>query len=64
MLLAVQGGDRRLGFLIGAHFDKAEALAAAGVAVVDDLRGDDSPVLTEQLLELRAINLIAEVPDI
>jgi hypothetical protein len=64
VLLSIQGGDGGLGFFIGAHFDEPEALASAGVAVVDDLRRHDGPVLTEQLLEFRAIDLIAEVPDI
>src|SRR5262249_57488316 len=38
VLLAVQAADGRLGLLVGAHLDEAEALAAPGVAVHDDLR--------------------------
>src|SRR5580692_10168297 len=51
MLLAVEGGNCRLGFLIGAHFDKSEPFAAAGVAVVDDLGGYHLPMRGKQLFE-------------
>ena len=64
MLLAIQGGDGRLGLVVVGHLDEAEALAAAGVPVVDDLGGNDLPVLTKQLFQLRAIDLVAQVPDI
>ena len=37
VLLAVQPGDGCLGLLIGAHFDKTESFAAAGISVGDDL---------------------------
>jgi hypothetical protein len=52
VLLAIKPGDRRLGLFIGAHLDETESLAAAGVAVVDDLGGNDLAVCSEQLLEL------------
>ena len=32
VVLAIQGGDGRLGFLIGTHFDKSKPFALAGVA--------------------------------
>src|SRR5215210_5163879 len=51
VLLAVERGDGRLGLVIVRHFDEPEALAAAGVPVVDDLGGDDLPVLTKQLFQ-------------
>src|SRR5207302_1804634 len=37
VLLAVEGRDRGLGLLIGAHLDETETLAAAGVPVADHL---------------------------
>jgi hypothetical protein len=64
VLLTVQGCDRRLGFLIGPHFDEPEPLGSAGVTVVDDLGGDNRAVLAKQLLELRAIDLVAQVPNV
>jgi hypothetical protein len=64
VLLTIEGRNRRLGFVIRAHLDEAEALAAAGVTVVDDLRGDHSPVLTKQLLQFRAIHLVAQISNI
>ena len=64
VFLAVQRCDRRLGFLIGPHFDEAEPLGAAGVSVVNDLGGDNGAVLAKQLLELRAIDLVAQVSNV
>jgi hypothetical protein len=64
MLLAVEGGDCRFGFLVGAHFDEAEAFGSAGVAIVNDLSGDDLAVGREQLFEFRAVGRVAQVPDI
>ena len=64
MPLAVQGGDGRLGFLIGTHLHETETLAAAGLAVGDDFRLLDLAMLGEQLLEVRAGHAIAEITDI
>ena len=47
VLLAVEGSNRRGCFLVARHFDETEALAAAGVPVVDDLCGNHLPVLGE-----------------
>jgi hypothetical protein len=47
VLLAIESGNGSFGFLVGAHFDESEAFASAGVAIVDDLGGDDLPVLSE-----------------
>jgi len=52
MLLAIEGVDRGGSVVIGGHFDKAEAFAAAGFAVAEDLRADDASVLSEQLLKI------------
>jgi hypothetical protein len=64
MFLAVERADRRLGFLIGAHLDEAESFGSAGVAIVDDLGGDYRPMLSKQLLEFRAIDLVAQVANV
>jgi hypothetical protein len=64
MFLAVEGGDRSLGFVVAAHFDESESLAAAGVAIVDDLRRNHLAMLAEQLFQLGAIDFIAQVADI
>jgi len=64
MLLPVERCDRRLGFLIGAHFDETETFGTTGVAVVDDLGRHDGAVLPEQLFEFRAIHAVAQVPDV
>jgi hypothetical protein len=50
VLLPVEGGDGGVGFGVVRHLDEPEALAAAGVPVVDDLGGYNLPVLRKQLL--------------
>jgi hypothetical protein len=64
MLLAVEGCDRGLGFFVAAHLDETEALAAARVAIINDLSRHHLTVLTKELLQLGTIDLIAQVPDI
>jgi hypothetical protein len=64
MLLPVEGCDRGLGFLIVRHLDEPKPLAASGVPVVDDLRGKNLSMRAEQLLQLGAVNLVAQVADI
>lgn len=48
----VQAVNRCLSIRIGAHFDEAEALAAAGIAVDDHLNVADFAIGTEQLFEV------------
>ena len=64
MLLAVQSGDRSLGFLVAGHFHEPETLAAAGVSIIDNLSGHNLAMGTKQLFEFRAIHLVAQVPNI
>jgi hypothetical protein len=64
MFLAVEGVDCVLGFFIGRHLDESESLAAAGIAIIDDLRRNHLAVLAKQLLQLGAINLVAQVANI
>jgi cytoskeletal protein RodZ len=49
---SMQRGCRRLGFCIAAHFHEPEALASAGVPVVNDLCRLHGSVLCEQFLQL------------
>jgi len=64
VLLPVQGGNRGVCFAIVGHLHEPEALASARVAVVNDLGGKHLPVLAEQLFELGAIHLVAQISDI
>ena len=64
MLLPVQGGDRGLRLGVAAHLHEPEALAAAGVAVLDDFRALHGTVRGAQLLELRARHVVTEIPNV
>src|SRR3979411_2483956 len=61
VLFAVHASDRRLGFLVVLHFDKAEAFAPTGVAVHDDLSTLNGAVFAENLVEVRAGDVIAQI---
>src|SRR5947209_5341436 len=56
VLLAVERRDGGVGLGVIGHLHEPEALALAGVPVVDDLGGNHLPVLSEHLLQLRAIH--------
>ena len=64
VLLAVQGGNRRRGFFSRGHFDESEALAAAGVAIGDDLGRGDGAVLGEHLLQIGSAYGIGQVSNV
>jgi hypothetical protein len=64
VLVPVQGPDRRLGLVIAAHLDESKTLGSPGIPVIDDLGGHHRAMLPEQLLQLRAIHAVAQVPDI
>jgi hypothetical protein len=64
VLLAIESGNRRLGFAVTAHFDKAKSFAPARIAIVDDLSRNHRTMSFEQLLQRRAVNIVAEVPHI
>lgn len=49
----VQRFNSRKGFFIAVHFDEAETTATSGLAVFENLCGDDAPILGEQLVEVR-----------
>ncbi len=64
MFAVVEAIDGRLRLGLGIHLDEAEAFAPAGVAVLDHLGTLDGSELREQLLKLRAVNLVGQIPDI
>src|SRR5688572_17157590 len=64
VLLAVERGDRRLRLFVRTHLHEPEAFAPAGVAVADHLSAAHRAVLREQLLQLRAVHVVAQVSDV
>src|SRR5262245_21364223 len=64
MLGAAQRDDGCLGFLVRTHLDKAEAFAAAAVAIHDDLCRADCSVRRENLLQVRVRDGVGEVSDV
>ena len=48
----MQRFDRRGGLFVAVHFDEAESTAASCFPVLEDLCGDHTPVLGEQLVEI------------
>ena len=63
-LLAVGSGDGGARFLIGAQLHETEALGAAGVAIEDDLGGDDIAELGEEVAEAVLRSVVGEVADV
>lgn len=61
---AVERVDGSLGFVPVGHFDKSKPLRATSVAVDDDLRRLDGPVLLKQLLQVTVGHSIRQVTDI
>jgi len=64
VLLSIHSGDRRLRFFVTGHFDESETLAASRVAVVDDLGAGYLAMLIEQLFEVRAGYVVAQIPHV
>jgi hypothetical protein len=64
VLLAVEGRDCGLSLGIRGHFYETESFAPARVPVVDNLSGGHLAVSAEQLFQLRAVDCVAQVPDI
>ena len=64
MVLVIEALDGRLCLGLIAHLHEAEALAAARVAVLDDLRALNLSECGEQNLQVGAADLIRQVPDI
>src|SRR5262245_7412122 len=61
LFFAVEGRDRRLGFLVAAHLDEAEAFGTAGVAVHDHLRRLHGAVSCEHLLQITIVDTVGQV---
>jgi len=64
MFLAVQSRDRSLGLAIAAHLNEPESFASAGFPVADHLGRLYRPVLAEQLFQVRATDVVAQVSDV
>jgi hypothetical protein len=64
VLLAVHGGDGRLGFVVRPHLNESEPFAAPGLAVADDFSAFDGSVRREHLLQRRAIDAVAEISNV
>ena len=64
VLLAVQRGDRRLRFVVGAHLDEPEALAPAGVRSLMTSALCTVPCCANSCSQVRAVNVVAQVPDV
>jgi hypothetical protein len=60
----VQAADRFLRGVVIAHLHEAKPLAAAGVAVLHDLRTFDRAELGEELFQIRTANVEAQISDI
>jgi hypothetical protein len=64
VLDTVEGGNRGCRLVVAGHFDKTKTLAATGIAVVDDLRGDHLAMSAKQLLEFRTVHVVTEIPHV
>jgi hypothetical protein len=64
VILVVEAVNRGQGLGLGVHLDESESLAPAGVAVLNDLGALDGAELREQLLKLRAVDLIGQITNI
>jgi hypothetical protein len=53
-----------LAFLAAAHFDESEAFGSAGIAIDDDLHGQNCPVLFEQTLQIGVGHAVRQITDI
>jgi hypothetical protein len=62
--LAVHAGNRGLCFGIAAHFDKAKAFGAAGVAFHHDFGAGDSAKLAKRLLQVFVANRVRQIADV
>ena len=64
VVLTVQRFDRCIRFSVVGHLDETKALAAAGVAIIDDLGTVDLSKLREQFLKPRIVNRVREISDV
>jgi hypothetical protein len=64
VLLAIEPLDGRLRLFVTTHFDEAEPFATAAFAILNYLGTFDSAIAGKQLLQFRAIDTIAQIPDV
>src|SRR5437763_3425719 len=58
---AIEAGDRRVRFRVGAELHEAEALRLAAGALGGDVRGDDFAVRHREIVELGVGDLLGEI---
>ena len=64
VLLLMQAGDGLASRVVIRHFHETKALAAAGIAVLDDLRAAHRAELREQFFERRVGDVVTQVSDV
>src|SRR6476660_1574984 len=64
VLFFVQTADRFLRCVVVRHLHKPKTLAAAGVAILHDLRALHRAELSKQLFQILACHIEAQIPDI
>jgi hypothetical protein len=64
VILIVQIPDCLLGLGVGVHLDESESLATPCVTVGDDLGTLNGAELRKELLKIRIIDLVGQVPDV
>ena len=62
--LTIHAVDRGLGFVIAAHFHKAEAFGAASVTFHHDFGAGDDTEFTESLFQIAVANRVRQVADV
>jgi len=64
VILIVKTTDGLLGLGIGVHLDESETFTTPCVTVGDHLSALDRPELGEELLKIRIVDLVGQVPDV
>jgi hypothetical protein len=64
VLLAIESADGGLRLIVAAHLHESEAFATAGVAIGDYLRRLNRAMLAKKLFQIRAVGVVAQIPDI
>src|SRR5262245_49455590 len=62
--LIVHGLNGLSGCVVVGHFDEGEAFASSGVSILNDLGARDGTELGEDFLQLRAVDVVAQIADI
>lgn len=60
--LAVEPVDGGPGLILGTHLHEPEALGLAGIAIGDDLGGDDGSVILEGGAEAVLVRAVTQIP--